>query len=77
MNDPSKQVITTTMMPEVEIDATTPGQLVPVKTKAPKTTSPTFNPLLPFLIFLPFIYLGAIAIILLTKLFQLSFKPRP
>ncbi|OKH12489.1 hypothetical protein [[Limnothrix rosea] IAM M-220] len=68
MNDSSQEVITSTMMPEVEIDDTTPGELVLVQQG--KTAEDNPNPLIFFMIFLPFIFLGAIAIVTTVKLLQ-------
>ena len=56
------------MMPEAEIDETTPGELVPINTK--KKSSDGISPLAFFLIFIPIIYLGAIATIITFKLIK-------
>ncbi|AFY38102.1 hypothetical protein Lepto7376_1770 [[Leptolyngbya] sp. PCC 7376] len=54
-------------MPEVEIDDTAPGEMVLVRKEKVDTKNKP-SPLTFFLVFIPFIYLGAIAIILTTKL---------
>ena len=60
--------MTATVVSEVAFDDTAPGELVLVNTDTDTTDKP--NPLAFFLIFVPFIYLGAIAIILTTKLIK-------
>lgn len=79
MNDSSKQVITATMMPEAEIDATAPGKLAPTNAKTPQQTSfasDEVNPLSFFLIFVPILYLGAISIVVTVKLIQWNSQQR-
>lgn len=60
------------MMPEVEIDETAPGEIVLVRQEEDVQDSP--NPLIFFIIFLPFVFLGAVTIISATKLIQWGLK---
>ena len=64
--------MTANVVSEVAFDDTAPGELVLVNTDTDTTDKP--NPLAFFLILVPFIYLGAIAIILTSKLIKWGFS---
>ena len=64
--------MTSTIMPEVEIDETAPGEIVLVRQEDNKQDVP--NPLIFFIVFLPFVFLGAVTIISATKLLQWGIK---